>query len=380
MKHTILLFDMDGVLLFPKGYNRALQISVNLVGRNLGIANPQLDMKHISTFEAAGVTHVWDLMVIFTAFQLIQVWKLDPSARVPDNINLNPKKFVINGTMDYTKFIQKLDLSGIQPLAYAEAILANLEASLSVEQTDYLKLILFGGQDLCASPVLPLLQEYILGSQEYSQTYNCASQLNTESIPLKYNQTALTEYSLDKLTTWLESPFHHAAIFTNRPSKPPDGVLRFFSTPEAEIGANSIGLQKIPIIGVGSLAWLAEQRTKPVLTYLKPHPVHALAAMQAAMGTPIPQALELAADIANGSGDIADWLSMRDSDVYAFEDSPGGLVSVQEAKKLLNKNKIYSNVHLVGVSKRPEKIKTLSQIADQVIQDINNGLLAKLII
>ena len=370
---------MDGVLLYPEGYYCALQISVDLVGRNLGIAKPQLSRKHISTFEAAGITHVWDLMVIFTAFNLIQIWEFDPNVRVPLNINPDPTKFAIEGGTNFSNFIQKIDLNGLQPLTFTEAILAGLETQLNSEQIDYLKLILSSCQDLTTSPVLPILQEFILGSLEFSQTYNCASQLNTESIPQKYNQAALTSANLDKLIAWLKFNHHQAAIFTNRPSKPPDGILRMFSTPEAELGAASIGLQQLPIIGAGSLVWLAEQKSQPAQAYIKPNPVHALAALQAAIGKPIPMALNLANDLANGSGDIAEWVPIKDSKIMAFEDSAGGLVSAKKAVQILDQNNIYTDLQLIGVSDQPTKVKPLAQIADQVITDINADVLQKII-
>jgi hypothetical protein len=40
MNQIILLFDMDGVLLHADGYLRALQSSVDLIGRNIGIKEP----------------------------------------------------------------------------------------------------------------------------------------------------------------------------------------------------------------------------------------------------------------------------------------------------------------------------------------------------
>ena len=218
-----------------------------------------------------------------------------------------------------------------------------------------------------------------MGSLEFSQTYNCASQLNTESIPQKYNQAALTSANLDKLIAWLKFNHHQAAIFTNRPSKPPDGILRMFSTPEAELGAASIGLQQLPIIGAGSLVWLAEQKSQPAQAYIKPNPVHALAALQAAIGKPIPMALNLANDLANGSGDIAEWVPIKDSKIMAFEDSAGGLVSAKKAVQILDQNNIYTDLQLIGVSDQPTKVKPLAQIADQVITDINADVLQKII-
>ncbi len=124
-----------------------------------------------------------------------------------------------------------------------------------------------------------------------------------------------------------------------------------------------------------SLVWLAEQNTKPLHTYLKPHPVHALAALQAAVGTPITKALEIALNLVNGSGDISDWRVFQDTTIYTFEDSTGGLLSAKDAEQILGKIGIHPQVHLIGVSDNPTKTKALTKIAGKVIADISQELL-----
>ena len=91
------------------------------------------------------------------------------------------------------------------------------------------------------------MQEYALGSKLFSQLYGLPSQLNIQSYPQRYDKAKLTKEHHNQLLAWLKNDNHHAAIFTNRPSYPP--VDNFFGTPEAEIGAEIIGLQNLPIIG-----------------------------------------------------------------------------------------------------------------------------------
>lgn len=375
MNHTILLFDMDGVLLDPEGYYRALRTSIELVGRNLGIVHPEISRKHIDMLEAAGITHVWDLMMVFTILQLLHVWQIDPSVLVPKHIHKNPQQFITEGRINYTKQIERLVLNNLQPSNIANVIIDSLETPLEQRQVDHLTFVLSGNKTILNNPVLLLLQEYILGSQLFSETYGVANQLDTDSLPLRYNQSTLTSSCLEALKRWLEDPQHHAAIFTNRPNIPPDDVFRHFSTPEAEMGAESIGLAQIPIIGAGSLAWVAEQNVRPVHTYLKPHPIHALAALHAAVGTPIAKALKLSTHLIEGTGDSKVWSLFHEAVIHVYEDSAGGAVSARKAHQILAEHGIIAQLHLIGVSNKPIKVQSLVKVTDRVISDVNEEIL-----
>ena len=277
MKHTILLFDMDGVLVQADGYQRALQTPVNLIGRNLGIEEPILSKEHNAHFEAAGVTHEWETLAICTAILLIRIWQVDGEVRIPILLDPAPDKFLIRGEDKFWDFLNEIDLQGKSPTEYAATNLVKNNRSLNAEQKDYLKLVLGSGVDVDRSPTLRFFQEVVLGSNQYSQTYAYPACLDTKSYLELYDRKVLTEKNRRGLDEWLKSDNCHAVIFTNRPSQPPAG---FFSTPEAEIGARAIDLGDLPIVGAGSLSWLANLESRPWDTYYKPSPVHTLAALQ----------------------------------------------------------------------------------------------------
>jgi hypothetical protein len=123
MKHTIILFDMDGVLIHADGYHRALQSSVRLIGRSIGIEEPILSKEQISHFEAAGVTHEWETLAICTAILLIQVWQHDGEVRIPRDINLTPERFLIRREDRFWNFLHEIDLQGKEPTSYAASTL-----------------------------------------------------------------------------------------------------------------------------------------------------------------------------------------------------------------------------------------------------------------
>jgi hypothetical protein len=64
----------------------------------------------------------------------------------------------------------------------------------------------------------------------------------------------MTDQQYILLREWLKLPNHKAGILTNRPSRSPDGYL---SSPEAELGMALIGLEDLPYVGSGILAWFA---------------------------------------------------------------------------------------------------------------------------
>lgn len=367
---------MDGVLLHADGYHRALQSSVKLIGRNIGIEEPILSKEHIANFEAAGVTHEWETLAISTAILLTQIWHIDQEVRIPNNINPAPYHYLIRGEDKFTNFLQTIDLNGKFPTTYAESVLLEQDSHLNPEQIEYLKLILRSGLDHDLSPTFPIFQEYVLGSQLFTQTYNRPSQLNTKSYLELYDRKALSKTNHEKLKEWLKSEYNHAAIFTNRPNEPPKG---FFSTPEAELGASAIGLPELSIVGAGSLSWLADLESKPLHTYFKPNPVHTLAALQVAIGKPLVQALKAAVELCFGNHDRKIWLPLEGSTIIVFEDLTGGFVSAQSAQQLLKNNGVHAELFLVGISNHPIKSKSLSQMAHHVIKDINQKILPEII-
>ncbi|UCD42996.1 MAG: hypothetical protein JSV69_05180, partial [Chloroflexota bacterium] len=55
----ILLFDMDGVLIKPLAYHRALQETVRLAGIATGFGEVLLSEDQIADFEAIGISSEW---------------------------------------------------------------------------------------------------------------------------------------------------------------------------------------------------------------------------------------------------------------------------------------------------------------------------------
>jgi hypothetical protein len=199
-------------------------------------------------------------------------------------------------------------------------------------------------------------QELILGSTEFSRTYDFSAALNSESYLLKYDRSNLSPAESARLRTWLSIPDHTAAVITSRPSRPPAGI---FSTPEAELGAKLVGLEDIPILGWGGMCWLGLQRQVDPQTFLKPSPVHALAGLRMAQGESQENSLSKAADLVQTGRIGSGWEQFEDAQVSIFEDTPAGIKSLQGAKEMLNKAGIHIETGSYGIAQKPVKINAL---------------------
>jgi hypothetical protein len=380
MDKVILLFDMDGVLIRSKGYYTSLISSIKLIGRALGIKDADLSMDEISKLEAIGIFHIWDHLTFFSSVLLLHTWKEFPELRFPAEFNSPGSKDLIIPEINFREYIEYLLPDRFFSTGELTDFIGEHGHCLDSSQEEYLSWFINSSREIYVSPVLPIMQEFILGSDQFVQTYDLPSQLEVKSYPEELDQPALSKENYANLQKWLLAENHHAAIFTSRPNLPPD--QEYFGTPEAEIGARITDLESLPIIGAGSLDWMADQDQVPTRSYNKPHPVHALAAMQAALGRDIKTSLENAAKITSQPRDSftrSDWKDFDKATIYVFEDSRGGMMSAQNAARILSEVGVSLELKLIGIGHQADKTETLLDISDHVYKDINSSPLIDLI-
>jgi hypothetical protein len=367
MTKKIFLFDMDGVLLIPGGYHQSLKASVRRIGLASGVPNVELTDDQIAHFEALSVTNEWDSLAISTALILIKAWEFTPDLRLG---NLADPPVLTNQSPSIDIFLKTFNKVCELPCVSAYEKISRENPWLNERQKAYLQTILFKARDIYNSPTLPLHQEIVLGSQAFQSNYGLEPQLNIESSLTVYDRPVMTPDKHQAFVVWLDHPDHQAGILTNRPSSTPPGYL---SSPEAELGAKLVGMNHLPLLGSGMLAWFAvTQRQLPDYTFLKPNPVHTLALLQMCWGKPTITALKLAFDLWEGEGRGEDWGNFSDSQMVIFEDAVKGLQSGRAAQALLANIGINIELTLIGVSSNPIKRGELVKIADNVYPDINH--------
>ncbi len=367
MSLTVVLSDMDGVLLHPLGYHTSLQTSVRRIGAALGAPNTQLTPEQIAKLEALSVTNEWDSLAICTALILIHLWRTDSSIRLDGITPLD--KIVSADVPAFDPFLDRFTNVGHEPGKSAYAQLTRINPWLGSEQRNHLHEILFQSRDIYTSPTLPAYQETVLGSETFESTYGLSPQLEIDSFLLQYDQPVMDKSQYAAFREWLLDPDHLAGIMTNRPSLcPPD----YLSSPEAELGAQGIGLQDLPLLGSGMLGWFANtQMDLPNYIFFKPHPLHALGLMQLILGEPPEIALRKGYTLSEGKGLKSDWIAFEGAKLVIFEDAAKGLTCGLSARDALARVGVSVDLELIGVTTNPHKTDALAPLADRIIPNLN---------
>jgi hypothetical protein len=169
----------------------------------------------------------------------------------------------------------------------------------------------------------------------------------------------------------------HAAIITARPCRPPapGADLRDYP-PEAEIARKVVGLEDLPLVGAGHMQWLARRHGQIVDAYLKPSPVHSLAALVFAMGDGDNAVLEAARTFVEEGKLLPpiDRFREEPAQIAVFEDSPTGVIGTQSAVDLLKRKHLDIRVSLFGVAEGGEKRAALESLGAEVFATTDAAL------
>lgn len=370
----ILLFDMDDVLLEAHGYHAALIETVAILADALGYQQTTLSPTAIEIFEAARATSEWDSAAICHALLLRTVWQLDPGRALESAPPLRrhpPHSLPLPDFIAYFRRCLLLQTEGEVIALARQDLLA--DPGLNAWQRTQLDQVLSNARQIHASLTHRIIQEQVLGSELFRTSYSIAPHWKTIGTLRSHDQPTLSQDQIARLRLWLANPEHHAALLTNRPNHLPQNGG---GTPEAEIGLELLGLSRLPTIGYGSLTWLWQVGGQRGEIANKPSPIHALAAVRIACGSPTTEALRSAADLAHNNVLDPGWQELQGAEVIVFEDSVRGLISVRQACTLLARHAIRLRPLLIGITNSAEKRKPLEGIADQVYPRLPTALQA----
>lgn len=368
----ILLFDVDGVLIEPHGYHRALSETTGRLCELCGVADAALTENQIQAFEAAGISSEWDSSLICMILLVKQIWREQPDFTLPERLG-RPAALRPNIHPDYDYLIQQLAVSALGGQSVEQRLLDLLPADdrLNPDQRGTIIRWIQQSRSPSSLPFL-LFQEMIVGSTEFQRIYGLLPVLDTASFLQLYDIPLIQSEEAVALLGWSTQPEHAVAMFTARP-----GLARGFPwlSPDAELAAAQIGLTGIPSASVGSLAWLAETLPGSVdgQALVKPHPLHALLALLLALRNPLAEISE--ATRAYLRGEIHPALrQLQGAEITVFEDSPGGMLSLRSACTGLEALGVNVRPHYVGVGTHPAKTQTLRSTRAELVPDIHAGL------
>lgn len=384
-KRTLLLLDVDGVLIAPSGYKCALQAALDYYAEKMGQPSFGLTLDEIAYFESLGMTNEWLAGPMCLAAILIAAGQAKPG--------------VIRGTLDEMlaairtsrQSVPRPDFIALAneiitayPIAVheAEPHLKTLTAKLPQMQPVLDELL--GDIWPPAGPVGTIIQQFTLGHTRFEQTYGLKSVLASESLLATLDRPNLSTDMSARLIGRLGNGLG-ASIFTARPSLPPRGVgeddlgglEQFNFPPEAEFAVETLGLLgTVPLIAEGRTMWLEAQFGKVRGSYIKPSPVQALAAIGAALSHDERAAL-LAAGALVEQGEVISPLSElagSETRVVVVEDSKSGMLSVRQAVEMLRAHGLDVTFEAVGVATEESKREALARVADRVESTLDEAL------
>ncbi|MEB2286804.1 MAG: hypothetical protein OZ934_01715 [Anaerolineae bacterium] len=385
---TLILLDVDGVLVHPAGYKTALRTLVNRLAARLGQPPLGPTEDEIAVFEACGLTNEWDSGAMCVGALLLAALERAPALR-RDTLEATFDAIGAAGLVlarpDFTaeaRAIARHETDGRYP---AVRYLELLSARTDPANLPLLRALLGNVYAVRETLTTRAFQTLALGSARFSATYNQPAAFACESYLATYDIALLNAPTRERLLGWASLPGHGATIFTARPSGPPadlppgepSGDPPSGFPPEAELAVELVGLAgKLPLIGQGRVGWLAWRNGRAAADYLKPSPVQALTAMGAALTGVETDALHAAAALVE-HGEISGPLTgLREGStrVIVCEDAAGGIRAVRGAASLLQRAGLEVSVVGVGVSPNADKRAALSAVADHLVDDVNEGL------
>ncbi len=301
METTIVLFDIDGVLVQPAGYRAAVKATMDYFLDRLGVERSEFSEEIAVLFEALGVTSEWDMVPISLAIVLDAVF----SAQLPEK-ELTGLQEVL-GWAQGRQFAIQVDMrAAVQVLSPrfmkaeipSEALLLSLQKNrgdvLAHLSPSLLMEILGNTRSVEKSLITRVFQNTVLGSKDFESVYGMTPLFTGESCLKTHDRLELDAALYEQIKKAKQAGGFYYAAYTARPSLPPKEVqsgLKGYS-PEAEQGLSLLDDEQIPLIGYGRLAYLAEQMNIQPDAILKPAPLQALAALAAAVtGTEYPALL-----------------------------------------------------------------------------------------
>jgi hypothetical protein len=381
------IFDIDSVLVEPKGYSAAVSATQAYFTRLMGLGDGVLVNEEIYTlFEACRVTSEWDMVPIALAILLEDIFESHPELSRSDNLaaciqaiqQLPPDS--LPERIDYRTPIQALGRY-LRPGNYpaSQVLKIELEGSIDPKGSSKQRSALFPAlvkspviedllahtRDVARSPTTRLFQQFSLGSQAFAQTYQLKPDVETSGFLLEYDQPLISQGLSNTLIQHYQSRDLSLCAYTMRPSLPPRQaeVDPNGYSPEAEMALNLVHLDGIPLIGYGRIQYLAERTGRPAEEMLKPSPVQAIAAILAALTGDELAGLQAALRIYLGEpleSDVPDYDG--ELSVHVFEDSAGGIEAMQTAGEILTHCGMSIKIYPHGISNNPEKEAPLQKL------------------
>lgn len=401
----ILLFDVDGVLLENRAYRAGVGHVVNYFGQQLGFDGMAPSDADIDVFESQNIIVEWDTAAIIVSAMLLA--RLAAEAASPDG-----RERLARLPAQLWTALEALGPTppGGEPLAGPDVVALARQIGPTVQTGErpsqaalrlmraqaaatlgpsapaarlgaLLEQLLAQAYEIDHAPAMQVFQNVVLGDALYAHHYQLPPRLRGGPLLEVLDKPKLAPELAAGVLARRRAGALYAALYTARPSLAPLEAgtnLRGF-TPEAEIARAQAKLEGVPVIGYGKVDWLGQRLGRSSATLVKPAPVHALAAIGAALSGQELPALEAALAVERGEAPPPLLAGCAGQTVVVFEDSTGGMRGAAEAVAVLNQHGLGVRLVRYGIAAETSpKRKPLVAVSDAVLPDINTALRAAL--
>ncbi len=394
MGTKVFLFDIDGVLVQPRGYRLAVRAAVRYLAEKMGWRDDEqlIPDEHIlALFESQGITSEWDMVPICLATQLDSWQAQHTDHPLPPDLlqafaTASAHRSDDKGSADYSRVIMALGAqlqTGEFPADAAQRVSRALFPHL--EGNPLLKQILGNSRDIRRSYTTRLFQHFSLGSRIFEGTYGLPAQVESPSLLEVEDRSLLPTDLYRRLVEGMRSGQIFAAAYTARPSLPPREIPAPHPdyAPEAEMALKLIGLRDLPTIAFGRLQYLAGETGGNAEDFLKPSPLQALAAIFAALSRQELASLRRAyaclfssppEGIAVQKQALADITPLQPVKLHVFEDSMGGILAAQGAAAILTAVGWQIELHAWGITTHAQKRLSLQAAGATLVESTDQAL------
>lgn len=392
MKPAIVLFDLDGVLIGPRGYRAAVAGSVEQILARMGLgAQPPTDLMP-ALFESIGITSEWDMVPVTVAIVLNAVAQYInqplPPVSLPEVMHWVREHRIEAMEIDYESPVRNLNglvTTRITPaFALYQILLAGgLRHILPhLDHQPFVRDLLEDTRDPQRSLTLRLVQSHVLGERVFRETYGLEPEVLRESTLVSMDQPLLDARIGNRLLELHDQRVLRMCAFTARPSLPPrdGGFSSQGYSPEAELALGLVNFDDIPLMGYGRLIAYGKVHDVSPDGILKPAPLQSLASAAAAVTGKEWAALEWARqyleDVSEGRPPILADGMPHSFDLHVFEDASVGIRGGQVAAEMLRQSGAAVDYHPWGIATIPDKEAALLAAGAPVFADVNQALRA----
>ncbi len=395
MGTNFLLFDIDGVLINPSGYRKAVFDTTSYFLNKLGFSKISINEEIITTFESIGITSEWDIiplyLLIVVELSLVENQTDITFNNIQDCHNFYQKcefqpdqKNIISSVLVLKDFLQNgySACDSLLNLNFEKdtfQVFNNVRSKISWIKKAWLE----ESRNIWKSEILQYFQNLTLGSELFQEITGLNWILESEPYLVKYDYPMLLDEIRNEILRLGSEKSIFPSIITARPSSFPNGVKSEKSQlnfPEAELALKCMKLEQIPCVGFGALEFLGIEKNGCGDHFVKPSPVHAMTAILLSSGVEIIDALRLSYDYFYNDlhAEIVDHLSrfIAPINVCIFEDSVIGIQSLETVAKRLTNDGLTINMFVYGVATNKNKIEALMKENAIIFPTINEAFSA----